>query len=76
MESIKIRHTSVENETWKVICEREEMELAILGHNQQHFAQSEGTIPTLTPLATILGDGHNKACDDIFNGTYHPPEDL
>ena len=76
MDSIKIRNKSSVHESWKVICEREEMELEILDYHQKHFAQAEGSMPTKPPLATILGDGHNQACDAILNGTYHPPEDL
>ena len=52
------------------------MEQYILQQSQQHFKQAEGSIPTIPPMLHVLGDGHNKKCDAILDGTYTAPSSL
>ena len=55
---------------WNTIQDKEEIEDAILKHSQKHLSQAEGSIPTIPPMSTILGDGHNEECKKVLEGTF------
>ena len=67
MESIKVQHMRRDGTQELVeIYNQAEMEDSIIENNKKHFAQVEGTMPTVPPMSEIIGNGHNKAYNAIY----------